>query len=196
MPHISRRGFIGAAGGALAAAWLTADSEMLLAAANHAMRAAREMPPPPFQFLKADQASDLEAAASQLFPSDDTPSGGGGGAREARVVYFIDKALATWQKDQRPVFAKGVAELRKRAAVQSAGAASFAALSDEQRNAVIASLEKDKHQFFFTLRAATIAGMFANPQYGGNFNKQGWKLLGFDDRFSWAAPFGWYDANA
>jgi len=24
----------------------------------------------------------------------------------------------------------------------------------------------------------------------------GWKWIGFDDRFSWAPPFGWYDRNA
>ena len=40
-----------------------------------------------------------------------------------------------------------------------------------------------------------ISGMFADPKYGGNVNKSGWKLLGFDDQFSWAAPFGWYDRN-
>lgn len=191
MTDLSRRGFITAAGGALAAAWLTADSNKVLAAAQHAARAGHENPPPPFQFLRAGQAADLEAAASQIFPSDDTP-----GAREAYVVHFIDRALATWQQEQRPVFVKGLAELRRRAALQNATAKSFAALPDEQRHAVIASLEKDKHPFFFALRGASIAGMFANPQYGGNFDKSGWKLLGFDDRFSWAAPFGWYDANA
>jgi gluconate 2-dehydrogenase gamma chain len=191
MTEFSRRGFIATAGGALAAAWLTADAAKLLAAADHAARVAREIPPPPYEFLSAAQATDLDAATSQIMPSDDLP-----GAREAHVVHFIDKSLATWAKEQRPVFAKGIAELRKRASQQSASAKSFAALTDDQRHAVIASLEKDKHEFFFVLRGATIAGMFSNPEYGGNFNKQGWKLLGFDDRFSWAPPFGWYDANA
>jgi hypothetical protein len=37
--------------------------------------------------------------------------------------------------------------------------------------------------------------MFANPEYGGNFQKTGWKLIGFTDQFSWAAPFGWYDRD-
>ena len=191
MTDFSRRGFVAAAGGALAAAWLTADAAKLLEAANHATRAGRESPPAPFRFLSPDQAADLDAATSQIIPSDDLP-----GAHEAHVVHFIDHALATFQKDQRPAFAKGIGELRKRAAKQNASAKSFAALTDAERHAVIASLEKDKHQFFFALRGATIAGMFANPEYGGNFNKQGWKLLGFDDRFSWVAPFGWYDANA
>jgi gluconate 2-dehydrogenase gamma chain len=185
MDEFSRRGFIATAGGALAAAWLTADSDKLLAAARHAASAGLGEPPP-FLFLTPKQAADLEAATSQIVPSDDTP-----GAREAHVVFFIDKALATWQKDQRPDFEKGLAELSKRA-----GNTPFASLPADRQVAIIASLEKDKNPFFFVLRGATIVAMFANPEYGGNFNKSGWKMLGFDDRFSWAPPFGWYDANA
>jgi gluconate 2-dehydrogenase gamma chain len=191
MSDISRRGFLATAGGAVAAVWLTADAEKLLAAGKHAARAATEDPPPPFEFLTSDQAADLDAATSQLMPSDGTP-----GAHEARVVYFIDKSLATWAKDQRPVFAGGLDELRRRAAATAPSAKSFAALTPQQQHAVIESLEKDKNQFFFALRGATITGMFANPEYGGNFQKSGWKLIGFDDRFSWAPPFGWYDAHA
>lgn len=169
----------------MAAAWLTADSEKLLAAARHAT-AAGAAESPPFLFLTPQQAADLDAATSQIIPSDGSP-----GAHEAHVVYFIDKALATWQKEQRPDFEKGLAELRTRS-----GSVAFASLPSERQTAIIASLEKDKHPFFSALRGATIVAMFANPEYGGNFNKQGWKMLGFDDRFSWAPPFGWYDANA
>lgn len=191
MTDISRRGFIAAAGGTLAAAWLTADVAKLLAAGEHAARAERENPPPPFQFLSADQAADLDAATSQIIPTDDSP-----GAHEARVVYFIDKSLATWAKDQRPAFSKGLAELRARAKKENPSAKSFAALTDDQQHAVIASLETDKNEFFFLLKAATVTGMFCNPSYGGNFDKTGWKMIGFIDQFSWAPPFGWYDANA
>ena len=194
MNDYSRRGFLAAAGGALAAAWLTADVPKLLATAEDAARAGREEPPPPFQFLTAAQAADLEAATSQIFPSDDTP-----GAKEAHVVYFIDKALATWQKDQRPDFTKGLAELARRASAASGGNGTsrrFAALTAEQQHDIIAALETDKDPFFFSLRGATIAGMFANPEYGGNYRKLGWQLVGFNDQFSWTAPFGWYDANA
>jgi hypothetical protein len=38
--------------------------------------------------------------------------------------------------------------------------------------------------------------MFASPSYGGNRNLVGWKLLGFDDRFAWQPPFGYYDRDA
>jgi gluconate 2-dehydrogenase gamma chain len=189
MTQLSRRGFLATAGGTLAAAWLTADVTKLLASGRYAARAGEQHPPRAFEVLTADQAADLEAATAQIIPTDDTP-----GAREARVVYFIDHSLAGWQKGQRGDFEKGIAELRKRAR-RSSNAASFAALTDEQQRAVIASLEKDRHPFFFALRGATIVGFLSNPSYHGNNDKLGWKAIGFDDRFSWSAPFGWYDAN-
>jgi hypothetical protein len=36
-------------------------------------------------------------------------------------------------------------------------------------------------------------GMFSHPMHGGNFNKVGWNLIGFEDRYSWTPPFGYYD---
>jgi gluconate 2-dehydrogenase gamma chain len=188
MAEFSRRQFIAATGGTLASIWLAAEAQELIAAGAHAARAARQATP--FQVLTADQAADIEAATAQIIPTDDTP-----GAREARVVYFIDKSLATFAKDQRPIFEKGVKELRSRAAKVNRGAKTFAALNDAQQIAVLAALEKDKSGFFEALRGATIAGMFSNPEYGGNHDKLGWKMIGFDDRFSWAAPFGWYDRD-
>lgn len=204
MTEITRRGFI-AAGGTFAAAWITADAANLLDAGAHAAKTVRETreTAPRLQFLTAAQAADIDAAASQIIPTDDTP-----GAHEAGVVYFIDRSLATWAADQRPVFAAGIEELHARAATTGATqagaprrngaprAALFAALTQQQRHDVIASLEKDRHPFFSAVRAATIVGMLANPEYGGNVNKTGWKLIGFDDRFSWGPPFGWYDAHA
>lgn len=185
MTDIPRRRFVAAAGGALAAAWVFADVEQLRATAEHVAALGRLQR---LEVLTPAQAAALDAATSQILPSDDTA-----GAREARVVNFIDRALATWQKEQRPTFEAGVRELDARAAKQVPGARSFAALADAQQHAVIASLETDRHEFFNVLRGATITGMLANPEYGGNFGKQGWQMLGFVDQFSWTAPFGYYD---
>lgn len=190
MAEFSRRQFIAATGGTLASIWLAAEAKELIAAGAHAARAARQATPPPFQVLTADQAADIEAATAQIVPTDETP-----GAREARVVYFIDKSLTTFAKDQRPIFEKGAKELRTRAAKVNRNAKSFAALTEPQQIAVLTALEKSKSEFFEALRGATIAGMLANPDYGGNYNKVGWKMIGFDDRFSWSAPFGWYDRD-
>lgn len=192
MPHLSRRAFITSVGGSVAAVWFTAKATDLLASGDFAARASREHPAPPFAILTADQASELDAATALIIPSDATA-----GAREARVVWFIDKSLGGFARKQRPVFEKGIAELTQRAAKAQKGATSFASLTEAQQIAILTALEKDKkNPFFNALRGATIMGMFANPEYGGNFNKVGWKMIGFDDQFSWKAPFGWYDANA
>jgi gluconate 2-dehydrogenase gamma chain len=47
--------------------------------------------------------------------------------------------------------------------------------------------------FFKTVRDHTIMGMFASPQHGGNFNKVGWQLIGFEDTLAFKPPFGYYD---
>lgn len=190
MTDTSRRAFLASAGGTLAAAWIATDVANLLSAGRYAAWAGRQSPPPAFDYLSAEDAADIEAAAAQIIPSDDTP-----GAREARVVYFVDKALATWQKDQRGDFRTGVAELRRRARAIRPGT-KFASLGGDQQHAILAAMERERHPFFETIRGATIVGMLANPEYGGNHDKSGWKMIGFVDQFSWAPPFGWYDANA
>ena len=184
MSEIPRREFLAAAGGALAAAWLLADPEQLRATAAHVAALARQAR---YEVLSPDEVAVLDAATSQIIPSDETP-----GAREARVVSFIDRSLATWQKGQHKVFRDGVRELNRRAGRVSRGA-TFDTLTDSQQHGIIAALEKDRHQFFNTLRGATLVGMFANPEYGGNFEKNGWKMMGFVDQFSWGPPFGAYD---
>lgn len=186
MSEIPRREFLAAAGGSLAAAWVMADpghlkatAEWVVALGNRRVR---------YDVLTADQAATLDAATAQILPSDGTP-----GAREARVVNFIDRSLATWAKDQRPAFTKLVKDLDARAGKVDAKAQSFATLSADRQRDVIAWLEREKPESFNALRGATLVGTLSNPEYGGNFDKNGWKMLGFVDQFSWSAPFGHYD---
>ncbi len=140
--------------------------------------------------LTAAQAADLDAFAEQIVPSERD----GLGARDAGSVFFIDRALASFAKTQRPLFTKGLAELQ--AAAAKRGARSFAALPAARQTEVLKAMETAKSEFFAAARAAVITGMFADPKYGGNRNKIGWRLLGFEDRFHWMAPFGWYDREA
>ena len=62
-----------------------ASQEAHAHAASHAAGEAR------LSFLSAAEAADVEAVAAQIIPTDDTP-----GAREAGVVYFIDRALGSF----------------------------------------------------------------------------------------------------
>jgi gluconate 2-dehydrogenase gamma chain len=182
---LTRRHFVTATASTAAATWLALESRELLAAAAQAAQAPQGV----FANLTPDEAADLEAATAQIIPTDDLP-----GAREARVIYFIDKSISTFAKDQRDPIKKTAKELRGRANRIRRGA-SFAALTSAQQIDVLTRLEKEKPELFGALRNATIAGCLSNPEYGGNYNKAGWKMIGFDDQFSWAAPFGWYDRD-
>ena len=184
MSQPSRRNFLKLTGSAAATIWL-ADLEAVRSAGLYASTADS------FLVLSPADATDIEAACAQIIPTDDTP-----GAREAKVVYFIDKALDTFARDRRTVMVDGARLLRTKAAAIKRGTRTFADLPDDLQVAVLQSMEKDKVPFFEELRGATIAGMLASPEHGGNFEKIGWTLIGFEDRFVWTAPFGWYDRDA
>ena len=188
---LPRREFLAALAGSLGAGWLAANPAELRAAAEAARRAALAATPEPFQVLTPAQAADVEAYTAQIVPTDDTP-----GAREAHVVYFVDKSLATFAKDQKADFEKGWKALNTRVARAHGRGKTFASLTPSQQVAIITAMEKKDEQFFSLMRGATLTGMLANPEYGGNFEKSGWAMIGFVDQFSWAAPFGWYDARA
>ena len=53
--------------------------------------------------------------------------------------------------------------------------------------------EIEKMPFFDTVHFHTVAGFLADPQYGGNRNQVGWKLIGFDIAPTHQPPFGYYD---
>jgi gluconate 2-dehydrogenase gamma chain len=111
------------------------------------------------------------------------------------VVDYIDRSLATFAAEQRPLFEAGLADLDARAARRVRGAAAFAELGPEDATALLRELDAERSPFFEVVRVATITGFLANPEYGGNAEKAGWKVIGFDDRFVWSAPFGWYDGE-
>ena len=174
---LSRRDFVGAMTASIAATWLAGPGLRDLVAAD--------------RVLDPSQLRDLDAIAALIIPTDDTP-----GAREAHVVEFIDRALGSFAAEQKPLFEAGLADLGTRVAARHPGTASFADLGPGDANALLAGLEAEQSAFFEAARFATIAGFLANPEYGGNAGKVGWRLIGFEDRFTWQAPFGWYDADA
>lgn len=183
----SRRDFV-ATVGSLGAVWLLADATErgeAIAHAAHQMTQAQ----PALTVLTREQAADVEAFASRIIPTDDTP-----GAREAGVVYFIDRGLATWAKDQLPGFTTGLAKLERDVGAKFRGQTRLSALTPAQQDEVLKSIENTP--FFGQMRFATIAGMFSLPSYGGNREFAGWKLVGQESAMEFKAPFGWYDQPA
>jgi gluconate 2-dehydrogenase gamma chain len=185
---IARRQFLRESGAAITAVWLTAGVGG--SAALSALSCAPADAKTKWQSFTDADAADIDAIASRIIPSDGTP-----GAREAHVIDFIDRALATFASEQLPLFTSGLADLKQRVAKVHPRAKSFASLDAAEQSAILHQLEQAKSDFFTAMLAATAAGMFANPEYGGNRDKIGWKLIGFEDRFFWQAPFGYYDRD-
>lgn len=173
---LSRRRFVGTVAATLAATWMAGAARPGLAAGTGVLAPA--------------QLRDLDAVAALILPTDELP-----GAREAHVVDFIDQALGSFAAGQRPLFDAGLSDLNARVARRHPMAGTFADLPDADGAGLLRELEAEGSDFFEAARVATISGFLANPQYGGNAGKAGWRAIGFDDRFVWAEPFGWYDGE-
>jgi gluconate 2-dehydrogenase gamma chain len=158
-----------------------------------------------YTFLTGPEAEFVEAAVARLIPGDDASPG----ALEAGVPWFIDQQLAgAWgagarlylqgpfgdatpeQGYQLPLtpqqlFRTAIADVAAWCA--SAHGKAFAALGPTDQDAVLARLEAGDlplahvpaRAFFDVLLAVTRQGLFADPMYGGNRGKAGWKLIGF-----------------
>jgi gluconate 2-dehydrogenase gamma chain len=170
--------------------WLAASplAAAVLVAQEHAHKAARSAEPPAMSTLDAAEAKEFEALAVQIIPADATP-----GAREAGIIYFIDRALATFDRDKRPLYSKGLKEAQATRVELFPGSKTIAALQPAEQIRLLQAIEKT--DFFEQLRTHTILGFFGSPSYGGNRNQAGWRLIGFEDRMQFQPPFGYYDAE-
>ncbi len=182
---LGRRDFV-AAMGSFAAAWVFADGSARRAAVDHARDQMAQSGQQKLLFFSPEQAAEIDAIASRIIPTDDTP-----GAHEAGVVYFLDHALTSFAENQRSVFVEGLRKLPDDVAAKVPGAARFSTLTPARQDDVLRGIEQTP--FFGAMRFATLAGMFSLPSYGGNRDWIGWKLVGQDLAQDFAPPFGWYD---
>ena len=201
----ARREFLLRSGGAAAAAWMNAQWPSILAAAQHAHEAVKSSATPHFDALTPEQARNVEAIASQIIPSDDLP-----GAREAGVVFFIDRALKTFASETLPVYEKGLAEVNQLTSEKHPGVKAFADASPEQQESLMAVLAQRLNppanaprrrrqlasaDFMQTIWQHTVYGFLADPEAGGNRDYAGWKAIDRDPAHSFSPPFGFYDKD-
>jgi gluconate 2-dehydrogenase gamma chain len=183
----SRRDFVATVAGLGAAAAIT-DWAGVRSALAQAASAVAQDPAPPFAAFTAAEAADISAAVERIMPSDGTP-----GAREAGVIYFIDRAFSTFLKNDLANARKDLKDLNRRATKRDRNARSFAQLSAANQDAVLREIERTP--MFNGLRYLTMVGMFANSSWGGNRDNVGWRLLGFEPHAIHKPPFGYYDAQ-
>ena len=184
----SRREFLLTSLSGVGAAWAVANYAGIEDAYAFVQQSAKAGTPATFAFFTPAQAADIEAMASQIIPTDATP-----GAREARVIVFIDRILNTFEKDAQGEYTKGLTALASQTKQLFPAATTFSALTSEQQIKVLTAMEKTP--FFNLVRTHTITGFFAAPVHGGNANKAGWTLVRYNDSLNHKPPFGYYDAQ-
>ena len=139
--------------------------------------------------LSHEQGLMLAAIAERIFPATDTP-----GAVDAGAVDYILIALRGAYASQLPFYRSGLRAINRRA--REMFGAGFTALSDAQQNSILSEFEagtvpnwKKAAEFFETLRYHVLEGVFCEPQYGGNKDMTGWRLVDFPGQ-----QFGYADA--
>jgi gluconate 2-dehydrogenase gamma chain len=161
--------------------------------------------PQVYTWLTQPEIAFIEAALARLIPADEL----GPGAKEAGVSFFIDQQLAgaygTMAKNYRQgpwpegtpqqgyqsrltpqeIYRAAMREVDDICVARFRRA--FPQLENKEQDEVLSELESGKlalqavqGSFFFNiLLANTFEGFFADPIYGGNRDKIGWKLVGF-----------------
>ncbi len=158
-----------------------------------------------YGYLTQPEIRFLDAAVERLIPTDDL----GPGARDAGVTCYIDRHLCSaWGTHGRnyrsgpwldgtpeqgfqsrltpqEIYRIAIREVNEfcRARYEKL----FEHLPAARQDEVLQALEQDKVElpslssklFFSLLWRNTEEGYFADPMYGGNRGKVGWKLLGF-----------------
>jgi gluconate 2-dehydrogenase gamma chain len=184
---VSRRAFLAASGLAAGTSFMRAGIPGILAVAGTACTARDEGAA--FEVLSAAEALEFEAIAARILPTTDTP-----GAREAGVIWFMDKSFGSIMKDQLGTARDGLAEFQSGIAQAFPGAERFSDLEESDQDTYLKSQEDSG--FFNLVRFLTLSGFFGMSSYGGNKDNLGWKLLGLDGQHhAYQPPFGYYDAE-
>ncbi len=168
----------------ISSTWIALNLPAIQAAAAYARRAVTSQRG--FDVLTVEEATELEAIAAQIFPTDDTP-----GAREAEIVHFLDRVLGSFASGALDIVRTGLAELQSTVREQHREVSAFSRLDFDRQTETLREIEDTG--FFSVVRNLTVTGMFADPSYGGNQDEIGWKILGFDKSPVFRPPFGYYD---
>ena len=139
--------------------------------------------------LTPDQSKILTVLADRIFPRTETP-----GAVEIGAVQYIEVALAGDYAALAAFYRQGLRDIERCAKAKFRRA--FCLLSEAQKDQVLVDFEtgavpgfKLAADFFEILRCHVLEGVFCEPQYGGNRDMIGWRLVNFPGQ-----QFGYADA--
>ena len=136
---------------------------------------------PTLLVFTAHEARTAEAIFARMFPT----TSGEPDVAEIGVIPYVDRALTDAYADSTEMYRQGLTALDRVAEQQYK--TRFADCTPAQQDALISRLERGslpdmgasvQKRFFDVLLAHLQEGLFADPEYGGNRNKLGWKWLG------------------
>src|ERR1700692_3046956 len=138
MTKQSRRSFLIGSALGVSSGWLASNWAGILDATAYAAQATPGQPGK-FSFFTSEQAAKIDAMASQIIPTDDTP-----GAHEAGCVYFIDRALTSFLRESQPIYTEGLKDLRAKTKELFPDASSFSALTSAQQIQLLTDIEHSR----------------------------------------------------
>jgi gluconate 2-dehydrogenase gamma chain len=141
----------------------------------------------PLRFFTGAEARVIAAACERVFPSDES----GPGAKEAGVIFYIDRQLAGPYGRDRYRYTKGpfIDSVPEHGYQGKANpqeiyhegvgllGEGFADLESAKQDERLRAIERTV--FFQMLRTHTMEGMFSDPMHGGNTSLIGWQLIGY-----------------
>ena len=137
-----------------------------------------------WSYLQEVEARILGAMLDRIIPADEDP-----GAREAGVIYFIDRQLAGPYKRHQQDYRSGLR--RVQATSESIHGKPFEELSPVDQTAILERLEKNDvpQEIWTELSAASffnlvvdhaMQGFYGSPIHGGNQDFASYRMLGID----------------
>ncbi len=138
-----------------------------------------------WRVLSEEEAAILAAACDRIVPPDEDP-----GASQAGAVTFIDRQLATRQKQLLPRWQAGVLALDATALRRHGHR--FAELQPPAQDEILQAMQEgsvymgdwqqvDPQEFFRLLHGHTMMGFYGDPRHGGNRERVAWRMLGVPD---------------
>lgn len=143
----------------------------LAAVAGSAISCAAGRAGSPWRFFTTAEAYTLDAICGQLIPADQDP-----GAKEARVVNYIDIQLSQRFRKHRAAYRQGLAGIDQTS--RGKFGKRFVELTSDQQIEVLNAVEEDSKVFFELLLTHTRQGFYGDPRHGGNRNMASWKMVG------------------
>ncbi len=129
--------------------------------------------------LNDRQFATVSAACERILPKDQDA-----GALEANVPEFIDRQLETPELETlKPVLIGGLNLLERRA--RGFAKTSYAEATPAQQDELLRDFRDSapgsgEARFYELLMVMTLEGFLGDPSYGGNKDRVGWKLVGFN----------------